>query len=162
MFNWEYGEGRDRLLSLYEKGKDQQWNATHRIDWSLNVDPADTSLAPDEIMPIYGSRVWDKLSRAEKDQVRHHYLSWSTSQFLHGEQGALICSAKIVQTVPDIDSKFYAATQTIDEARHVETYSRYLHSKLELAYPINESLKSLLNDTITDSRWDFTYLGMQV
>ena len=161
-FNWDYDQGRDRLLSLYEKGKDQQWNASHRIDWSLDVDPADTSLAPDEIMPIYGSRIWDKLSRAQKDQVRHHYLSWSTSQFLHGEQGALICSAKIVQTVPDIDSKFYAATQTIDEARHVETYSRYIHEKLQLAYPINASLKSLLNDTITDSRWDFTYLGMQV
>jgi hypothetical protein len=162
MFNWEYDAGRDRLLSLYEKGKDQQWNATHRIDWSLEVDPSDTSLAPDEVMPIYGSRVWDALSRAEKDQVRHHYLSWSTSQFLHGEQGALICSAKIVQTVPDIDSKFYAATQTIDEARHVETYSRYIHEKLQLAYPINDSLKSLLDDTISDSRWDFTYLGMQV
>ena len=161
-FNWEYDAHRDRLLGLYEKGKDQQWNATHRIDWNLDVDPSDLSLAPDEIMPIYGSRVWDTLSRAQKDEVRHHYLSWSSSQFLHGEQGALICSAKIVQTVPDMDSKFYAATQTIDEARHVETYSRYIHEKLQLAYPINPSLKSLLNDTITDSRWDFTYLGMQV
>ena len=46
---------------------------------------------------------------------------------MHGEQGALICTAKIVQTVPDVDSKFYAATQVIDEARHVEVYSRYLH-----------------------------------
>lgn len=161
-FNWEYDAGRDRLLNLYEKGKDKQWNATDRIDWDLEVDPTDVSLAPDEILPIFGSPVWEKMSRAEKDQVRHHYLSWSTSQFLHGEQGALLCSAKIVETVPDLDSKFYAATQTIDEARHVETYSRYIHEKLDLAYPINDSLKALLNDTITDSRWDLTYLGMQV
>jgi hypothetical protein len=88
--------------------------------------------------------------------------AWLNSQFLHGEQGALICAAKIVQTVPDIDSKFYAATQVMDEARHVETYSRYLREKIEMAYPINAHLKALLNDVISDSRWDMTYLGMQV
>jgi hypothetical protein len=88
--------------------------------------------------------------------------SWQFSQFLHGEQGALICASKIVQTVPDMDSKFYAATQVVDEARHVETYSRFLYEKLELAYPINVHLKSLLDDVVTDSRWDMTFLGMQV
>src|SRR5437660_7168078 len=89
-------------------------------------------------------------------------VSWLNSQFLHGEQGALICSAKIVQTVPDIDSKFYAATQVMDEARHVEMYSKYLREKIELAYPINGSLQALLNEVIADTRWDMTYLGMQV
>jgi len=88
--------------------------------------------------------------------------AWLNSQFLHGEQGALICASKIVQTVPDIDSKFYAATQVMDEARHVETYSRYLREKIEMVYPINAHLKALLNDVISDSRWDMTYLGMQV
>ena len=88
--------------------------------------------------------------------------AWSNSQFLHGEQGALVCTAKIVQQVPNIDSKFYAATQVIDEARHVETYSRLLHEKFELAYPITPTLKRLLNDVLSDSRWDMTYLGMQV
>ena len=81
---------------------------------------------------------------------------------MHGEQGALICTAKIVQTVPDLDSKFYAATQVIDEARHVEVYSRYLHDKIQMTYPLNPNLKSLLDDVISDSRWDMTYLGMQV
>jgi hypothetical protein len=81
---------------------------------------------------------------------------------MHGEQGALVCAAKIVQTVPDLDSKFYAATQTIDEARHVEVYGRYLHDKIGLVYPLNQNLRSLLDDVISDSRWDLTYLGMQV
>jgi hypothetical protein len=98
----------------------------------------------------------------EKEELRHHMGAWMNSQFLHGEQGALICTAKIVQAVPDIDSKFYAATQVMDEARHVETYSRYLRTKIEMAYPINPFLKSLLDQVIQDSRWDFTYLGMQV
>ncbi|HEX6310836.1 MAG TPA: long-chain fatty aldehyde decarbonylase, partial [Acidimicrobiia bacterium] len=88
--------------------------------------------------------------------------SWQFSQFMHGEQGALVCTAKIVQTVPSVDAKFYAATQVIDEARHVEVYSRYLYDKLELAYPLNANLKSLLDDAISDRRWDMTYLAMQV
>ena len=81
---------------------------------------------------------------------------------MHGEQGALICTAKIVQQVPHMDAKFYAATQVVDEARHVEAYTRLLHEKFELAYPINPSLKTLLDQILRDSRWDMTYLGMQV
>ena len=162
VFNWEYDEGRHRLLNLYEKGKDKQWNAQDRIDWSHEIDPSDQAMIPDEVVPIFGSQTWEKLPRDVKDQVRHHYMAWTNSQFLHGEQGALVCSSKIVQTVPDVDSKFYAATQVMDEARHVETYAKFLNEKLELAYPINDSLASLLNDTIVDNRWDLTYLGMQV
>ncbi len=161
-FNWEYDGGRERLLNLYDKGKQKQWDAQVRIDWDQDIDPSDTSAAPDEILPIFGSETWEKLSRAEKDQVRHHYMAWTNSQFLHGEQGALICAAKIVETTPDIDSKFYAATQTMDEARHVETYAKFLNEKVQLAYPINESLQALIADTLNDSRWDMTFLGMQV
>ena len=113
-------------------------------------------------MPIFGTPWWEKMNDAEKDEVHRHLEAWRFSQFMHGEQGALVCTAKIVQTVPDIDSKFYAATQVIDEARHVEVYSRYLHEKVELVYPLNPNLQSLLDDVITDSRWDMTYLGMQV
>jgi hypothetical protein len=50
----------------------------------------------------------------------------------------------------------------VDEARHVEAFSRLLHDKYEIVYPINPYLKSLLEDTLRDSRWDMTYLGMQV
>ena len=161
-FHWEYDEGRDRMLALYEKGKTKQWNTNERIDWSLNIDLESQEFLPDFYVPIYGSTMWDRLDRAAKDKVRHHYSAWLTSQFLHGEQGALICAARTVETVPEIDSKFYGATQVMDEARHVETYSRYLQDKLELAYPINPHLKELLNQTLTDSRWDMTYLGMQI
>jgi hypothetical protein len=161
-FNWEYDEGRDRLLDLYEKGKARQWNARERIDWSLPLDVQSQGFMPDEYMPIFGSPLWERLSRAEKDELRLDYAAWLSSQFLHGEQGALICAARTVETVPDVDAKFYGATQVMDEARHVEAYSRYLHDKIGLAYPINPHLKELLNQTLTDSRWDMTYLGMQI
>jgi len=161
-FNWEYDEPRDRLLTLYEKGKKKQWDAQTLIDWSLDFDIADQGVLPDMYVPIYNSPWWNKMNRAEQDELRHHYAAWLNSQFLHGEQGALICSAKIVQTVPEIDSKFYAATQVMDEARHVEAYNKFLLEKLEMAYPIHPQLALLLDQTIADSRWDITYLGMQV
>ncbi|MGH9120865.1 MAG: ferritin-like domain-containing protein, partial [Acidimicrobiales bacterium] len=132
------------------------------LDWSLELDPDRPVNMPDELHPLFGSPWWDKMSMEEKHAAHRHVEAWRFSQFLHGEQGALICTAKIVQTVPNIDSKFYASTQVIDEARHVEVYSRYLHDKVKLVYPLNQNLASLLDDTITDSRWDMTYLGMQV
>jgi hypothetical protein len=162
VFNWEYDEGRDKLLNLYEKGKNLQWNTSNRLDWSQAVDLRNPLGTPDELISIYGSDIWNKMSDDNKAELRLHLASWQFSQFLHGEQGALICTAKIVQTVPHIDAKFYAATQVIDEARHVETYSRFLHEKLQLAYPINKNLQTLLDQVIRDSRWDMTYLGMQI
>jgi hypothetical protein len=162
VFNWQYDEGRDKLLTLYEKGKNKQWNANERIDWSQAVNLENPLGFPDYFVSIYGSPTWEKLDDRGKAEVRLHLEAWRFSQFLHGEQGALICTAKIVQTVPDVDSKFYAATQVIDEARHVEVYSRYLREKIQMAYPINVHLKTLLEQGITDSRWDFTYLAMQV
>jgi len=160
-FTWEYDDGREKLINLYEKGKRKQWDAAERIDWSHDPDPENPLQVPDELVPIFGSTMWDRLDKEERGNVRRNLVAWQFSQFLHGEQGALICTAKIVQTVPDIDSKYYAATQVMDEARHVESYSRYL-DKIEMAYPINENLKSLLDDILSDPRWDMTYLGMQV
>jgi hypothetical protein len=81
---------------------------------------------------------------------------------MHGEQGALIATAKIVNTVPDMNAKFYAATQVMDEARHVESYKRLIHEKFKCAYPITPSLKQLLEQTLTDRRWDLKFIGMQV
>ena len=161
-FRWEYDDGRAKLLALYDKGKRQQWNASDRIDWSQDLDPENPSGLPDEMISIHGSPAWNRMNDAEKARLRRHLQAWQISQFLHGEQGALICSAKIVQQVPAIDAKFYAATQVVDEARHCEAYARLLHEKFDLLYPINPHLKSLLDDTLRDSRWDFTYLGMQV
>jgi hypothetical protein len=162
VFDWGYQGGREQLLRLYDKGTRRQWIGSDRIDWSTEIDPDNPAGMPDEIVPIFGTKWWDAMSASERGQVKRHLEAWRFSQFMHGEQGALICTAKIVQTVPDVDSKFYAATQVIDEARHVEVYSRYLHDKIGLVYPLNANLRSLLDDVISDSRWDMTYLGMQV
>ncbi|MEO3975769.1 ferritin-like domain-containing protein [Streptomyces sp. CAU 1734] len=160
--SWEYDAGRDRLLALYQKGKDKQWDAVTRIDWELEVDPYDPIGTPDEVLAIHGSRHWDRMDERNRADFRRHAASWQFSQFLHGEQGAMVCAARIVESAPDLDAKFYSATQTMDEARHAEIYSRFLREKIGLLYPVNDSLRELLGDTLRDSRWDMPYLGMQV
>ncbi|HLJ98456.1 MAG TPA: ferritin-like domain-containing protein [Streptosporangiaceae bacterium] len=161
-FTWEYDDGRQRLLDLYQRGKDKQWDAAKRIDWDQPVNPCRVMETGDELNPIFGSRQWDKLTQAERDELNVHLSSWLFSQFLHGEQGALTVAARIVESVPDMDSKFYAATQAMDEARHVELFSRFVKEKIGIYYPINTDLARLLGDALGDSRWDMPYLGMQV
>jgi hypothetical protein len=161
-FTWEYEDERSKLLALYDKGKKQQWDAASRIDWSLDLDPENPQEIDDRLIPIYGSPIWERLTDKEKVRLRHHQQAQSLSQFMHGEQGALMAAARIVQTVPDLDAKFYAATQVMDEARHVEAYARLLNEKLGIAYPITPGLKALLETVLTDRRWDMTYLGMQI
>src|SRR5579863_6115593 len=161
-FNWDYDSGRGRLLDLYQRGKDKQWDATKRIDWDLPVNPFNVMEVGDEFCPIYGSPQWDKMSQQERDELSHHLGAWLFSQFLHGEQGALTVAARIVESVPDLDSKFYAATQAMDEARHVELFQRFIRDKIGLYYPVNQDLARLLADALADSRWDMPYLGMQV
>src|SRR5499427_2767364 len=161
-FTWEYDEPREALLQLYAKGKKQQWDAAERIDWSLDLDPENPMMLDDRVVHIWGTDLWNRMTEKEKSSVRHHLQASQISQFMHGEQGALIATSKIVQTVPDLDAKFYAATQVMDEARHVEAYARLLHEKMKLAYPITPGLKSLLESGLSDQRWDMTYLTMQI
>ena len=161
-FTWEYEDGGADLLRLYAKGKKQQWDAAERLDWSLPVDPDNPMGLDDRTIAIFNTPLWNSLSDKDKAHVRRNLQAHTLSQFMHGEQGALIATSKIVQTVPGVPAKFYAATQVMDEARHVEAYARLLHEKVKLAYPITKTLALLLESTISDRRWDMTYLGMQV
>jgi hypothetical protein len=161
LFNWDMTPERESMLTLYQKGKERQWNAATRIDWSQDLDPDNPQQLPHEALPIHGAPFLEKMSAKERGEVFRHYQAWSVSQFLHGEQGALVCAAKVVTQVPDADARLYAATQVVDEARHVEAYTRLLE-KFGVAYPITPSLQTLLDQVLRDSRWDMTYLGMQV
>ena len=149
------------LRELYEKAKREQWNSTTQLKWDTDVDP-EGEIIPQAINPMEGYGPYQKLNDKERQRLRHAQISLQLSQFLHGEQGALIVASQLVGAVPWIEGKYYASTQTMDEARHVEVFSRYLREKLEWEWPINDSLKELLDATITESRWDFKYLGMQI
>lgn len=158
---WAYDSERPELSRLYSKAKRSQWNATTDIDWSIDVDPLNSGGLAD-YLPLIAASSFERFNPHERAEAAHHVNSWLTSQFLHGEQGALLATAKLVEQVPWLEAKHYGATQVMDEARHVEVYARYLDEKLELTYPVNDNLRQLLELVIADPRWDVTYLGMQI
>lgn len=160
-FDWDFGGANTKLLALYERGKAMQWNAVDRIDWNQDLDLENPFLLPPESMPLTLAPFYGRMSRMEQIELVREYQLWTTSQFLHGEQGAMICAAKTVQQVPDLDAKLYAATQVVDEARHVEVYRRLI-GKFGSASPISPAMQTLLGQILRDARWDITYLGMQV
>jgi hypothetical protein len=167
IFTWDYEKGaRPGLNKLYEKAKGAQWNAQTDLPWDTDVDlEKNAALQRLQYAELEVDRTGTPLEKfTEEDMIQLAIESdnWTLSQFMHGEQGALLCTAKIVESVPWIDAKYYAATQVMDEARHVEVFAKYLDEKLPGHYPINAHLKMLLDDIINDSRWDMTYLGMQV
>jgi hypothetical protein len=168
LFTWDYERSRPALVKLYEKAKKSQWNATTDLPWDTDVDrermatefrAATARFATLHVDPEAPTAKWGE---KEWDQFVIEQQAWTLSQFLHGEQGALICTGLITASVPWIDAKYYAATQVMDEARHVEVFGRYLEEKMGGAYPVNPHLRHLLDDIIVDSRWDITYLGMQI
>jgi hypothetical protein len=169
IFTWDYEKGsRPKLNRLYEKAKDSMWNGETDLPWETEVDQeavvlanAANSTGLGAAMDLTGTP-FEKWGDKEWLELGIQSQNWTLSQFLHGEQGAMICTARIVENVPWIDAKYYAATQVMDEARHVEVFAKYLDTKLSGHYPVNAHLKMLLDDIIMDSRWDMTYLGMQI
>jgi hypothetical protein len=170
IFTWDYAKGaRPKLNRLYEKAKTSMWNGETDLPWDTPVDQEQVVVA--NAIGMSGSLTggvdvsgtpFAKWSDQDWINFGCESQNWTLSQFMHGEQGALICTARIVETVPWIDAKYYAATQVMDEARHVEVFAKYLDTKLSGHYPINAHLRLLLDDIIADSRWDMTYLGMQI
>ncbi len=169
LFLWDYERDRGQLVTLYNKAMGSQWNSVTDLDWSTDVDPE--RLVAEQDSPLLAvARVAGTLpgsplatwTEKEYVQLGIELLKANLSQFMHGEQGAMMTAAKIVETVPWIDAKYYASTQTMDEARHTEVFAKYLHTKLGDAYPMSPFLKSQIWSLLEDSRWDIAYLGMQI
>ncbi len=160
-YTWGYQETRAKLRDLYDKAVRAQWIADDVLPWSTSVD-LDRPMGPEELMPLFGSDIYRRMSDKERRAVNTETFAWTLSQFMHGEQGALLATAQLVDSVDNIDSKLYAASQVVDEARHVDVYNRYVHTKIGFSYPISPHLRTLLDMILKDSRWDMKFLGMQI
>jgi hypothetical protein len=169
IFSWDYDKGsKPKLDRLYEKAKHSMWNAQTDLPWDTEVDQerlvqqnAMLNGSFEQSIDLTGTP-FAKWGDKEWTELGVQSQNWTLSQFMHGEQGALVCTAQVVQSVPWIDAKYYGATQVMDEARHVEVFAKYLDEKLSGHYPINAHLRLLIDDIIADSRWDMTFLGMQI
>tara|TARA_Y100000996_G_scaffold386996_1_gene345442 strand:+ start:2914 stop:3993 length:1080 start_codon:yes stop_codon:yes gene_type:complete len=157
-YNWDYTVQDNRIKKLYELGKELNWNVELDIDWNrpLNRITEPTPIFWDEYEP------YKKLSDKKKVDFLNHRIAWSQSQFLHGEQGALLVASQLTSCAPTYNAKLYAASQTFDEARHVEAFNKYIQTRIKMMYPIGNALKSILDKILTDPRWDLKFIGMQI
>ncbi len=159
-WDWSYEVEQPKLESLYEKAKRDQWNADVEIDWSQPVDPAGKILDP-ERMALLQLEFFKQFSKSQLEAFNAHYSAWVLSNLLHGEQGALMVAGQLVAMVPDYEAKLYVASQAMDEARHVEVFARYLR-KLDKIYPVQRTLKAILEDIVNTPHWQAKTVGMQV
>jgi hypothetical protein len=168
IFSWRYERERPQLVTLYNKAAGSQWNSVTDLDWSTDVDPE--RVIEDEAPALRLARAAATLpgsplagwGEQQFTELGVELFKAQLSQFMHGEQGAMMTAAKLVETVPWIDAKYYASTQTMDEARHTEVFARYLHEKVGDAYPMSPFLQGQIFGLLEDSRWDIAYLGMQI
>ncbi len=153
------------MYDLYRRAVANQWDGERDLDWSTGVDlenPA-TAVMPLDYPPFEGLAAKGiKLNAKEKLRFANDLASWTLSQFMHGEQGALYAAAQVTESVKWLDGKFYGATQVMDEGRHLEVFLRYLDTKMQKVYAVNDNLFVILDDLLTDSRWDVKFLGMQI
>ena len=162
-YNWDYTVVEDRIKKLYELGKELNWNVSSDLDWSQEYPKNELMInyelfeSPDSVL-----RGYEELSDEKKVEMDRHRVSWNLSQFLHGEQGALLVASQLVSCAPTFNAKMYAASQTFDEARHVEGFNRYLKENIGFQYPATKGLKSLMDKILTDERWDLKFIGMQI
>jgi rubrerythrin len=162
LYNWNYESEIDELRTLYANALERQWIAMRQLDWSREIDHEafSTSFSMGGI-PIQETEFWKGLPLERRWEVSRRTAAFMLSNFLHGEQGALMVAAQLVNAVPHMDGKFYAATQTLDEARHVEVFAAYIR-KLDEVNPIAPGLKQLLDGVLSTENWMMKAVGMQV
>jgi hypothetical protein len=158
-WNFDYDGSVPKLDDLYQRAKENQWNAAE-LDWERPIDPSNPIIAPEHSqyarMPFFG-----RLSARQQETFLAHSTAQLLSQFLHGEQGALLTAATIAHGVPDMKARYYAATQAMDEARHVEAYDRYV-KKIAIHYPMLPWLKALIDTTLRTADVHKVMIGMNM
>jgi len=159
---WQFGYAIDdeKLGRLYSKAKGLQWDAETDIPWDKPIDPS-RPIVDEEQFGLTAIPFVQGLPRSKQEAMRAHIAAYQLSQFLHGEQGALMTAAALTHAVPDYEGKLFAATQTMDAARHVEVYDRYI-KKLAVIYPIGNWLKELIDFTLTANHWVKIAIGMNM
>jgi hypothetical protein len=162
IYNWNYDAEIDELRTLYANALERQWIALRDLDWSQDIDrEAFSRTFSVGGIPIEQTRFWQGLPLETRWEASRRTAAFMLSNFLHGEQGALMVAAQLVNAVPHMDGKFYAATQTMDEARHVEVFAAYIN-KLDCVVPIAPGLKKLLDGVLATENWMFKAVGMQI
>jgi ribonucleotide reductase beta subunit family protein with ferritin-like domain len=133
-----------RIARLYTKAKRDQWNLDEK-----DYFPAET-LDREELNQWLGIDEELRLAAAR-----------TFSSFYYGEQGAKLISAQLSIEAPTLEAQKFLATQTMDEARHVETFEKILNLLNEIQ-PINPFLNALLADIYRTPLFAEKLVGMNL
>ena len=161
-YNWDYKAHDDRIKRLYSLGKKLNWDVELDVDWSQPNPGVTDFMYTFENARWENHKVYKTWNKEKRLAFINDMISWYNSQFLHGEQASLLVSSQLCSCAPTYNGKLYAASQAFDEARHLEAFNKYIHTRLHKIWPINPHLKGLLDKILTDPRWDLKFLGMQV
>jgi hypothetical protein len=162
LFQRDYAVHAPDMRRLYELAKRDQWNASADIDWSTPVD-LEGGIFADGLIDGYGSEFWNRMDRPTRRRLNVEFSCWRLSQFLHGEEGAMLACSQLVDMVPANDGKFFQSTQVVDEARHTEVLSRYLTEKCGgRIYPIADNLRLLFDQLLGEGKWFIKTVGLQL
>jgi hypothetical protein len=161
-YNWDYAIPETRIKKIYNLGKKLNWNVDEDLDWENDMISQDQFPTDEKYNPYVGFKPYDDMGEDKKLEFAWHRMGLSASGMLHGEQGALLVAAQLASCAPSYEAKLYAASQTFDEARHVEFFNKFIQKQVGIMYPCGAGLKSLLDKILTDERWDLKFIGMQV
>jgi len=159
LWDYDYEPTHEELETLYETAKKNQWNGSTAIDWGRPIGKEGPVLNVQ--VAFAGTHFFSRLTPEEQREVEVRVSAWRLSQFLHGEQGALVVCGQLVNGIPELDAKLYAATQVVDEGRHVEVFERYV-KRLHKIYPVDPLLKAVLDEILATNLWELKLLGMQM
>ena len=160
-WQFDYDIDNEQLKNLYSRAKKAQWDAEDYVDWDQTVDPSRPILDEENMVGLFSLPLIRELPAKRREELRAHMAAYQLSQIVHGEQGALMTAAALTHAVPDYEGKLYAATQTMDEARHVEVFERYIRKITDL-YPIGPFLKNLIDVTLQAEDWVKIAIGMNM
>ena len=160
-YTWGYQETRQKLRDLYDKAVRAQWISDDVLPWQTNVD-LEQPMGPEQLMPLFGSDIYNRMTEKERGS--------STSRRSRGRCRSSSTASRARCSRPRSSStrcrtstaSCTRRSQVVDEARHVDVYNRYVHTKIGFSYPCNPHLKTLLDMILKDSRWDMKFLGMQI
>jgi hypothetical protein len=125
--------------------------------------PADEPLMPLDFFVELNSAVADRLAPEQRVAFANASLSWSLSQILHGEQGALSLSTSLCDIFVDPGAQEYAANQVREEARHVRGFTRYMQARFGGAIlPVGDTLGGLLGELVASDVVYEKIVGMQM
>jgi len=159
-WTWEYGSEVAELRRLYEKGKVNQWNAETDVDWDVPVSK-DEWLVDGQYSLMAMLCKMAGLDEATQKAAAFDEVAYLLSQLLHGEQAALQLCGQLTNVCDKMDQKWYAASQVIDEARHIEVLAKFLERKMGKIYPVSPALKILLDKLLDAEGMQKKTLGMQ-